>query len=76
MIEALATVLSITGAIAVTRSSSRGVGFAAWIIANLIWVIHGITVADPYLTSLFGVYEGTSIYGLWTEVREPFRGDL
>lgn len=76
MIEAVATLLSVGGAIGVARASSRAVGFALWTVANLAWVMHGIAVADPYLTGLFGVYEGTSIYGLWSELGEPFRGDL
>jgi len=76
MIEAIATLLSVLGAIGVARERSRAVGFALWIVANLVWMMHGVAVADPCLTGLFGVYEGTSIYGPWSESGEPFRGDL
>lgn len=76
MIEAVATFLSVLGAVAVARASSRAAGFMLWIVANVVWIVHAIAIADLYLMGLFGVYEITSVYGLWSEWGRLSWGDL
>lgn len=69
MIEVLAVLLGIGGAIGVARNETRAAGFGAWVIGNFLWVQHGITTGDLWLAGLFLAYEATAIYGLvstWT----------
>ncbi|WP_128694044.1 hypothetical protein [Methanoculleus taiwanensis] len=54
------------GAVLVASRSPgiRRAGFAAWVVGNLLWLLHGILTADPYLSILFGFYGVTAFWGL------------
>lgn len=63
MIEVIAALLGIAGAIGITRDETRAAGFGAWVIGNFLWVWHGLVVGDWCLAGLFLIYELTAIYG-------------
>jgi hypothetical protein len=58
LVQASATVLSISGAflVASSYSSRRAYGFGIWMVSNLLWVVAGLQGANPYLIVLFGIY--------------------
>ncbi len=61
-----AVVLGMAGAVLVASRSPgiRRTGFGCWIVGNLLWLLHGIRTADPYVSVLFGFYGVTAIWGL------------
>jgi hypothetical protein len=66
-ILAPATALGLAGAALVPSDSPtrQALGYAVWIVGNLLWVLHGIAAENPYLFVLFGLYMGLSVRGLY-----------
>jgi len=68
-----AVVLGMVGA-ALVASRSRGVrriGFGAWIVGNLLWVVYASVQENIYMVTLFGFYWVTAALGLLnTQERE------
>ncbi|MCK9306153.1 MAG: hypothetical protein M0P17_01335 [Methanoculleus sp.] len=61
-----AVVLGMAGA-ALVASRSQGIrqaGFAAWIVGNLLWVVHATVEGNAYMMTLFGFYWVTAVLGL------------
>lgn len=61
-----AVVLGMAGA-ALVASRSRGVrriGFGAWIVGNLLWVVYASVQENTYMMILFGFYWVTAALGL------------
>jgi len=63
MIDAIATLLSITGAI--LNADEKISGFYIWAISNTMWIIYGIKTKQKWLVISFIVYLITSLYGIW-----------
>jgi len=68
-----AAVLGMVGA-ALVASRSQGVrriGFGAWIVGNLLWVVYAAAQENVYMMTLFGFYWITAALGLMnTQERE------
>jgi hypothetical protein len=64
-VQAVATVLSVSGAflVASPQSLRRSYGFGIWMVSNLLWVVAGIQGTNPYLIILFGIYFYSSFRG-------------
>jgi len=56
--------LSIMGAILNARLQKEG--FYLWLIANTVFIIHNVRIEEYAQAVLWIVYQGISIYGLWT----------
>jgi hypothetical protein len=71
LVQASATVLSISGAflVASSYSSRRAYGFGIWMVSNLLWVVAGLQGANPYLIVLFGIYFYSSCRGYIASTR-------
>ena len=61
-----AVVLGMAGAALVASRSQgvRRVGFGAWIVGNLLWVIYATVEGNAYMMTLFGFYWVTAALGL------------
>ena len=61
-----AVVLGMAGA-ALVASRSQGVrriGFGAWIVGNLLWVVYASVQGNTYMVTLFGFYWVMAALGL------------
>ena len=58
LLQPLAVVLGIGGAALVASPihEHQWSGFTCWLVANALWVWHGVRVGDVWLIVLFGVY--------------------
>ena len=63
MIDIIATILSICGA--VLNAQHRIFGFYIWIVANTTWIIYGYMTGQIYLCITFLVYNIISVYGIY-----------
>ena len=63
-LEITATILSIIGNIFIVYQSK--IGFAIWIVANILWIIFALNRKDKYywMAGLFLFYNILSIIGL------------
>ena len=61
-----AVVLGMAGAALVASRSQgiRQIGFGAWIVGNLLWVIYATVEGNAYMMTLFGFYWVTAALGL------------
>ena len=61
-----AVVLGMAGAALVSSRSQgiRRIGFGAWIVGNLLWVIDATVEGNTYMMILFGFYWVTAALGL------------
>jgi len=61
-----AVVLGIAGAVLVAGRSEkvRAAGFGAWVVGNLMWVIHASMQDNGYMMAFFGFYWLTAALGL------------
>ena len=59
-----AVVLGMTGAVLVAIPATTQIGFLTWLVANALWVWHGVRVCDRYLMMLFGFYFLTAGLGV------------
>jgi hypothetical protein len=67
----VATIGAITGAILNARKNV--VGFYIWNVANSLMIICAIRDGNHYLTALFGVYLGISLYGTFNWRKKPWQ---
>lgn len=67
-IEWIAVFLSIAGNLLVINK--RVEGFVSWSIANIMWIYIGVTTQLWGMTTLFTVYLGISIYGMFAWSRK------
>jgi hypothetical protein len=52
-------------ALVASRSQGiRRIGFGAWIVGNLLWVIYATVEGNAYMMTLFGFYWVTAALGL------------
>ena len=68
-----AVVLGTAGAALVASRSQgiRQIGFGAWIVGNLLWVVYASVQENIYMVTLFGFYWVTAALGLLnTQERE------
>ncbi len=63
LIEWLATILSVIGVIFIARKNI--IGFYIWIVSNFLWIYFGIVKESYGIITLFTIYLGTSIYGIY-----------
>lgn len=63
----IAVILGIAGAVLVASPSINHQywGFSSWLVANSLWVYHGIRIQDGWLIILFGIYGITAASGWW-----------
>lgn len=63
----IAVILGIAGAVLVASASINHQywGFSSWLVANSLWVYHGIRIQDGWLIILFGIYGITAASGWW-----------
>ena len=61
-----AVVLGMAGAALVASRSQgiRQIGFGAWIVGNLLWVVYASVQGNIYMIVLFGFYWLTAALGL------------
>ena len=61
-----AVVLGMAGAALVASRSQgiRRIGFGAWIVGNLLWVVYASVQGNIYMIVLFGFYWLTAALGL------------
>lgn len=61
-----AVVLGMAGAALVASRSQgiRQIGFGAWIVGNLLWVVYASVQENAYMVILFGFYWLTAVMGL------------
>ena len=61
-----AVVLGMGGAALVASRSQgiRRIGFGAWIVGNLLWVVYASVQENIYMVTLFGFYWVTAALGL------------
>ena len=61
-----AVVLGMAGAALVASRSQgiRQIGFGAWIVGNLLWVVYASVQENIYMVTLFGFYWVTAALGL------------
>ena len=61
-----AVVLGTAGAALVASRSQgiRQIGFGAWIVGNLLWVVYASVQENTYMMTLFGFYWVTAALGL------------
>ena len=61
-----AVVLGMAGAALVASRAQgiRRIGFGAWIVGNLLWVIYATVEGNTYMMILFGFYWVTAALGL------------
>jgi hypothetical protein len=66
LIQGLGVVFGIAGAVLVASRSGkvRGVGFASWVVGNLLWVVFGVMEGNAYVIALFAFYWVTAMVGL------------
>lgn len=67
VIQFLAVVFSIAGAIFIARHEVRFLGFFIWIISNILWIAAGIVLNNPYIIGLFIAYFISNIAGVYDE---------
>lgn len=75
MIEAIAAILGISGSVFITQPKMRILGFAVWIVGNIIWATIGVTNRDFWFTLQFVIYEFTAIVGFVIELRGILHAD-
>jgi hypothetical protein len=61
-----AVVLGMAGAALVASRAQgiRRIGFGAWIVGNLLWVVYASVQENTYMMTLFGFYWVTAALGL------------
>lgn len=63
MIDLIATILSILGAI--VNAKHNIYGFHIWIVSNIIWIVYSAMTNQLWLMITFFVYSFISLYGIY-----------
>jgi len=60
-----AVALGMAGAVLVAGRSAgvRVLGFCAWVIGNMFWVVYGAATGNPYVMVMFTFYWVTAVLG-------------
>jgi len=66
LIQAPAVILGMGGAVLVASPSAsrRAIGFAAWLISDLLWIVVGGASGDLFIIGQFSFYLVTAAKGL------------
>lgn len=71
LLEALGAMTGLIGAVCVTsrKRTVRATGFATWIASNGFFIAFTIATGAWWMFGMFLAYLGTSLFGLWNNVR-------
>jgi hypothetical protein len=64
MIETIALLFSLTGAIFIGRHEVRFFAFVFWIIGNILWITYSLIIFDMHILVLMSAYLISNLIGL------------
>jgi len=64
----IAITLSVLGSFYVTSADrvTRLRAFQLWLVANSLWIVHGVARDDWFVVAMFAAYLISTIKGIWT----------